>query len=55
MRLATAEEVGVYLDKQEERLVKHVAMTRRVHNESSLTLHRFREEREKLFPGYLKK
>ncbi|OGZ05947.1 MAG: hypothetical protein A2845_04055 [Candidatus Lloydbacteria bacterium RIFCSPHIGHO2_01_FULL_49_22] len=54
MRLATLEEVGVYLDKQEESLIEHVSMTRRVRKESTLTLHRFREERDKLFPDHLK-
>lgn len=55
MRLATLDEVGVYLDKQEESLIEKVSMTRRVRHSASLTLHRFREEREKLFPDHLKK
>lgn len=55
MRLATLDEAGLYLDKQEESLIEHLSMTRRVRRESSLTLHRFREVRDKLFPDHLKK
>jgi hypothetical protein len=55
MRLATLDEVGVYLDKQEESLIVKVSMSRHVRKTSALTLRRFRKEREKLFPDHLKK
>lgn len=55
MRETTLEQVGLYLDAQEEALLEKVAMSRRVKRTTTRTLRSFREERNKLFPDRLQK